>query len=112
MKTILSIAFASLLSIGTGAFAADAASATKLDGTVMPASADMTSGEVRKVDLDAKKITLKHEEIKNLGMPGMTMVFQVRDPSMLDNVKAGDKVKFTAEKINGAFTVTSLEAAK
>ncbi|MBC7954932.1 MAG: copper-binding protein [Cytophagales bacterium] len=71
-----------------------------------------TDGEVRKVDMDAKKITLKHAEIKNLGMPGMTMVFQVKDPAMLEKVKAGDKVRFTAEKINGAFTVTTLDAAK
>lgn len=112
MKTILSIAFASLLSIGTAASAADAATAPKMDAMAMPASTDMTSGEVRKVDLEAKKITLKHEEIKNLGMPGMTMVFQVKDPSMLDKVKAGDKVKFTAERMNGALTVTNLEAAK
>ena len=76
------------------------------------ASAAMTDGEVRKIDMDTKKITLKHGEIKNLGMPGMTMVFQVKDPAMLDKVKAGDKVRFTVEKLNGAFTVTTLEAAK
>lgn len=75
-------------------------------------AATPTDGEVRKVDMEAKKLTLKHGEIKNLNMPGMTMVFQVKDPAMLEKVKAGDKVRFTAEKINGAFTVTSLEAAK
>jgi Cu(I)/Ag(I) efflux system protein CusF len=74
-------------------------------------AASVTDGEVRKVDLDAKKLTLKHGEIKNLNMPGMTMVFQVKDPAMLEKVKAGDKVRFTAEKVNGAFTVTTLEAA-
>ena len=62
--------------------------------------------------MDTKKITLKHGEIKNLGMPGMTMVFQVKDPAMLDKVKTGDKVRFTAEKMNGALTVTNIEAAK
>ncbi len=72
----------------------------------------LTAGEVRKVDLDAKKLTLRHGELKNLNMPGMTMVFQVKDPAMLQNVKPGDKVRFTAEKINGAFTVTAIEAAK
>ena len=72
----------------------------------------MTEGEVRKVDMDNKKLTLKHGEIKNLEMPGMTMVFQVKDPAMLDKVKAGDKVRFTAEKVNGAYTVTAIEAAR
>ena len=72
----------------------------------------MTEGEVRKVDMDTKKITLKHGEIKNLDMPGMTMLFQVKDPSMLDMVKPGDKVKFKAEKANGAFFVTEIQVAK
>ena len=71
-----------------------------------------SEAEVRKVDLDAKKITLKHGEIKNLEMPPMTMVFQVKDPAVLATVKQGDKVKFTAEKVNGAYTVTSIEPAK
>ena len=75
-------------------------------------AADMTDAEVRKVDKDAKKITLKHGEIKNLDMPGMTMVFQVKDPTWLDKVKAGDKVKFSAEKTGGAYVVTAIEAAK
>lgn len=76
------------------------------------ASADMSSGEVRKVDKDNKKITLKHGEIKNLDMPGMTMVFQVRDPAMLDKLKAGDKVRFKAEKAGGAIVVTDIELAR
>lgn len=77
-----------------------------------PAASDMTEGVVRKVDKDNKKITLKHGDIKNLGMPGMTMVFQVKDPAMLDMVKAGDEVKFHVEKINGAIVVTELQQAK
>ena len=72
----------------------------------------LTEAEVRKVDLDAKKITLKHGEIRNLEMPPMTMVFQVKDPAVLAQVKQGDKVRFTAEKVNGAYTVTSIEPAK
>ena len=71
-----------------------------------------TEGEVRKVDKEQGKVTLKHGPIENLGMPGMTMVFKVSDPKMLDMVKAGDKVKFTADNINGALTVTAIEAAK
>ena len=79
---------------------------------MQPAGAEMTEGEVRKIDKDTKKITLKHGEIKNLGMPGMTMVFQVKDPAMLDTVKTGDKVRFNAEKAEGALVVTHIETAK
>lgn len=83
---------------------------SKMGGMNMPAS--MTEGEVRKIDKEAKKITLKHGDIKNLDMPGMTMVFQVKDAALLDKVKAGDKVMFTAEKADGAVVVTAIEAAK
>ena len=69
----------------------------------------LTAAEVRRVDQDAKKITLKHQEIKNLDMPAMSMVFQVKDFSLLAKVKAGDKVVFTADSINGALTVMSIE---
>ena len=69
----------------------------------------MAEAEVRKVDLDARKITLKHGEIKNLGMPPMSMVFQMKDPSMLEKFKAGDKVQFTADNLNGAITVMAIE---
>ena len=79
---------------------------------VSAGAADLTDGEVRKVDKEARKITLKHGEIKNLDMPGMTMVFQVDNPALLDKVKAGDKVKFSAAKTGGAYVVTALEAAK
>ena len=75
-------------------------------------AASMTDGEVRKIDKDAGKITIKHGDIKHLEMPGMTMVFQVKDPAMLDKVKAGDKVRFKAEKANGAIVVTDIQPAK
>ena len=68
-----------------------------------------TEGEVRKVDKEAGKVTLKHGEIKNLEMPGMTMVFQVKDPALLEKIKAGDQVSFTVDKVNGAYTVLSIE---
>lgn len=71
-----------------------------------------TEGEVRKVDKEAGKVTLKHGEIKNLDMPGMTMVFQVKDRALLDKVKAGDQVSFTADKLDGAYTVLSIEPRK
>lgn len=76
------------------------------------ASADMAEGEIRKVDKATKKVTIKHGEIKNLDMPGMTMVFQVKDAAMLDQIKKGDKVRFKAEKSNGAIVVTDIQAAK
>lgn len=72
-------------------------------------SADMADGEVRKIDKDAGKLTLKHGEIKNLDMPPMTMVFQVKDAALLDKVKAGDKVKFRVEKTNSGYVVTVIE---
>ena len=75
-------------------------------------AADMTEGEIRKVDKDAKKLTIKHGEIKNLDMPPMTMVFQVKDAGVLDKVKVGDKVKFDADKVGGQYTVTKLAPAK
>ncbi len=73
---------------------------------------EMADAEVRKVDRDAKKVTLKHGPIKNLDMPGMTMVFQVRDATLLDNLAAGDKIKFTAEQQQGAYVFTGVEKAK
>ena len=80
--------------------------------TTVAQAAVLTDGEIRRVDKEAKKLTIKHGPIQNLDMPGMTMVFQVKDPAMLDQVKAGDKVKFRAEKINGTYTVTRIEPAK
>jgi Cu/Ag efflux protein CusF len=73
---------------------------------------DMSQGEVRKVDKENKKITLKHAEIKNLEMPGMTMVFQVKDAALLDTVKPGDKVQFKAEKAGGALVITDIQIAR
>ena len=72
----------------------------------------MTEAEVRKVDRENQKITLKHGAIKNLEMPPMTMVFRVSDTAMLDKVQAGDKVRFTAAKDDGKLTVTAMEPAK
>jgi len=70
---------------------------------------DVVSGEVRKIDKSAKKITLRHGEMPNLEMPAMTMVFQVKDPAFLDAVKVGDKVKFKAQKIDGALVVVEIQ---
>lgn len=72
------------------------------------ADGDMIKGEVVKVDKPAGKITLKHGPIKNLDMEAMTMVFRVADQAMLDKVKAGDKVEFEADRVNGAITITKI----
>lgn len=74
--------------------------------------AAMTDAEVRKVDKEQGKVTLKHGPIANLDMPGMTMVFNVKDKAMLENVKAGDKVRFTAVNDNGKITVSEIQPAK
>ena len=79
---------------------------------IAAADIDMTDGEIRKIDKESKKITIKHGELKSLDMPAMTMVFRVKDPAMLDQVRAGDKVRFRADKVNGAFTVMEIEVVK
>ncbi|MCW5660049.1 MAG: copper-binding protein [Burkholderiaceae bacterium] len=76
------------------------------------AATDMADGEVRKVDLEGGKVTLKHGEIKSLEMPGMTMVFAVKDKAMLEKLKTGDKVKFKAVNEGGKFTVTEIRSAQ
>lgn len=72
----------------------------------------MSEGEVRKVDKDAGKLTLKHGEIRNLDMPGMTMVFVVKDRSKLDMLKPGDKVRFKAVDDGGKLMITEIETVK
>ena len=80
-------------------------------GAAAPAS-DMTDAEVRKIDMEAGKVTLKHADIKNLDMPGMTMVFVVKDKAMLDKLKAGDKVQFKAINDAGKMTVTEIQPVR
>lgn len=76
------------------------------------AAAALAEGEVRKVDKDAGKLTLRHGRIASLDMPPMTMVFRAADPKLLDGLKEGDKVRFTADRVNGAITVTRIEATQ
>lgn len=78
-----------------------------------PAAADaqMVDGLVKKVDKSAGKLTLSHGPLPALGMPAMTMVFRVKDVAWLDRMKAGDKIRFMADKVNGAYTVVHFEAA-
>ena len=80
--------------------------------SAQPTTGEMTDGEVRRVDKEASKLTLKHAEIKSLDMPAMTMVFVVKDKVMLERLKAGDKIKFKAINDAGKYTVTEIQMAQ
>ena len=108
--TALFAAFCFTLLTPVGALADDAHHKPAASGTA--SAADMTDGEVRKIDLEAGKITLKHADIKSLDMPAMTMVFVVKDKSMIDKLKTGDKVKFKVINDAGKFTLTDIQPAK
>ena len=69
----------------------------------------LTEGEVRRVNKETGRLTIKHGEISNLGMPPMTMNFHVADAAMLEAVQPGDRIRFLVEKINGKYTVMQLE---
>ncbi|MDD3935591.1 copper-binding protein [Rhodoferax sp.] len=75
----------------------------------MPAKTSLTDGEVRKIDKETGKLTLRHGEIKHLDMPPMTMVFVAKDKTILDQVKAGDKVRFMVVHENGQMIVTEIQ---
>ena len=104
------------LALALGAQAQTTAPASAADHAAHHAAsapaAALTDGEVRKVDKAQGKLTLRHGPIANLEMPGMTMVFRVADPAMLDGLKEGDKVRFAADRVDGAITVTALQPAK
>lgn len=87
------------------------APAARHPASAAPAVA-LTDGEVRKVDKEAKKLTIKHGDIKNLDMPAMTMVFQVKDNALLDKLKVGDKIRFAAEKTAAGYVVTEIQWAR
>ena len=76
------------------------------------AASVMSDGVVRKIDTENNKITLKHGPIANLDMPGMTMVFRVVSPTLLNNVKVGDAVKFHVERVNSAMTIMDIQPVK
>ena len=85
---------------------------SKMGMAGMAGMPSMTDGEVRKIDKDAGKITIKHGEIKHMDMPGMTMVFTAKDKSLLSNVKPGDKVKFMVVNEGGKMVVTDIQPAQ
>jgi Cu(I)/Ag(I) efflux system periplasmic protein CusF len=113
MKTIKTLIIAATLLAGTTlSYAASHATAPSSPAAPAASTLPIATAEIRKIDLENKKITLKHGEIKNLDMPSMTMVFAVNDAVMLDKLAAGDKVMFTADKVGSTFTVISIEKAK
>jgi Cu/Ag efflux protein CusF len=103
------IGMAPALAPAQGAAGAGQAAAAS---TAPTSAAEMTEAEVRRVDVPGAKLTLRHGEIRNLDMPPMTMVFNVRDKTLLDTLKAGDKVRFRAINDAGKYTVTELEIVR
>ena len=108
MKITLMMFVLAMLGAGHLANAADPVATVAAAPDVAP----MSDGEVRKIDLDTKKVTIKHGELKNLDMPPMTMVFQIKEPALLEKVKVGDKIKFRAEKIGNSYMATAIEVTK
>ena len=113
MNTIQRLLTISTLAMGVALPMASHAQVSPNSGqTAAPAPASMTDGEVKKVDPDNGKITLKHGDIKNLDMPGMTMVFTVRDKDQLTKFKPGDKVQFMVVQEGGKMVVTDIQPAR
>lgn len=96
----------------TGTIAVAAALGLAL-ASAASANTHLVKGKVTKVDAAAQKLTIRHEPMKKFDMEeGHTMVFRVKDPAILKQVKAGDDIRFDADKINGAFTVTEIQKGK
>lgn len=120
-KALLSIPLAaSLVLLAAGPALAQAPAATASDShsshhpaaTAAPApQAELSEGEITRWDPRTLRLTLKHGEIKNLEMPPMTMVFRVADASVVGDLKPGDKVRFRAEQVSGAYHVQRIEKA-
>jgi Cu/Ag efflux protein CusF len=100
------------LTLAAAAFAQHTEHSSAHAASASASPAPTSDGEVRKVDVAQGKLTLRHGRIDNLDMDAMTMVFRVADPRMLDQLKKGDKVRFAADNVNGALTVTSIEIVK
>jgi Cu/Ag efflux protein CusF len=97
LSTLLTVVLAGLLIIVGSSAIAD--------------ESEWVAAEVRRIDLEAARVTLRHEEIKSLQMSGMTMGFAVRDVSMLEGFKEGDRVVFTVIRDNGRLVITQMKAA-
>ena len=95
-----------------GALAQHAHHAPAPEQVAQAAAKDLADGEIRKVDKAAGKVTIKHGEIKSIGMAPMTMVFKVKDPALLDKVAVNDKVRFSVVQSGSDYVVTAMEKAK
>ncbi|MDQ7977305.1 copper-binding protein [Paraburkholderia sp. SARCC-3016] len=112
MKNVFaSIVMGCVVATSTAAYAAGDMGDMNMDSGAQHGNGQnsMSHGEVKKVDTAAGKLTIKHGPLENLGMEAMTMVFTVKDPAMLSQVKVGDRIDFVAEEVNGTLTVTKLQ---
>lgn len=107
MKIKPLIALVLLSSSANWLLAAQVLDAPATPAPAVAATTPLTEGEVKKIDLEQGKITLKHAALENLGMPSMTMVFRI-DAATLGDIKPGDAVRFRADRLDGAFVVTQL----
>ncbi|MHB0984464.1 MAG: copper-binding protein [Sulfuricella sp.] len=112
LKRLLATTFALSVLALPAAYAEGGHDAHSGSHAAASAEAAMTDGVVKKVDKSAGKVTLSHGPLTNLGMPAMTMVFRVKEAAWLGQMKAGDKIRFVADKVNGILTVVQFEAAK
>ena len=111
LRTTLLVWATALPLLAAAVLLATAAPRVHAQTTAAAAASDWTSAEVRKVDREGSKLTLKHAEIKSLDMPPMTMVFQARDKAMLDGLDVGSKIRFRAGREKGQYTVLELQKA-
>ena len=111
-RSIHAVAAAAALALSLTVSAARAQGEPAAAASAAAPASEMTDGEIRKIDKANGKLTIKHGEIKNLDMPGMTMVFRVNDPALIDKVNAGDKVRFKAMSDGGKVTVTEIDVVK
>jgi Cu/Ag efflux protein CusF len=113
MNTIKHFISISAMALGLGLAVGNVAhAATESEKPAASQAASLTDGEIRKIDPEAGKLTIKHGEIKNLDMPGMTMVFTAKDKALLANLKAGDKIKFAVVNEGGKMVVTDIQPAQ
>lgn len=71
-----------------------------------------STGEIRRIDLHARKIVIKHGPLEDFDMPAMTMAYRLRDPALVEGLQAGDAVRFQAERLGAVFIVTRIELAR
>jgi Cu(I)/Ag(I) efflux system protein CusF len=112
MNALSKLAVAAVFTFSSAAMAVAQEASQSANAAHAAQQTALADGEIKKVDKETGKLTIRHSELKTLGMQAMTMAFRTNDAAMLDQVKVGDKVKFVAERLNGAFTVVLLENVK